>query len=342
MSPKLVKIIFPAIYGLVIYACIRLVNDVISGEQFWTRDWKTNAIEISCCILFSYLFKILVDYFIRRSLEKNNEGFNRSMVAKEFLRLTATLELLVILTLFPLAEFTDNGLQWFDAINLSLIPVLFWLLYFSFVLGMRMMQKAHEQQLKIEKITSDKLNTELRFLKAQFHPHFLFNALNTVYFQIDNTNTMAKFTIEKLSELLRYQLYDQTEMVPLKRELDYLETYIALQRQRMEEDLNLNFNIPSGIADERIYPLLLLPLVENAFKFVGGTGIIRISTAFVNHQLRFEVYNSIPNLIDVEQNKGGIGLDNLRRRLDLLYPNKHQLMVENNHNYFQVELNIFL
>lgn len=339
MSFKYLKTVFPAVYGLLIYACIRLVNDVISGEQFWTRDWRTNAIEIGCSIIFGYLFKGLVDYFLRASLKK--VVFNSGSALKEFLSLILALELLVVITFFPLAAFTDDGLQWYDAINLSLIPVLFWLLHFSFARSINLLKKAHEQQVKIAQITSDKLQTELQFLKAQFHPHFLFNALNTIYFQVDKANTAAKFSIEKLSELLRYQLYDQSEKVPLSRELDYLQTYIALQRQRMEEDLNLSIQLQEeGDSTVQIYPLLLLPLVENAFKYVGGTGSIRIAMTIANNELRFEVCNSIPVLPEFEKQKAGIGLENLQRRLDLLYPNQYQLITAKDHDHFLAILKI--
>lgn len=341
MSSKYLKTVFPAVYGLLIYACIRLVNDVISGEQFWTRDWKTNAIEIGCSIIFGYFFKGLVDYFLRASLKK--VAFNSKSALKECLSLILALELLVVITFFPLAAFTDDGLQWYDAINLSLIPVLFWLLHFSFVRSINLLKKSHEQRVKIEQITSDKLQTELRFLKAQFHPHFLFNALNTIYFQVDKANTTAKFSIEKLSELLRYQLYDQSEKVPLSRELDYLQTYIALQRQRMEEDLNLSIQLREEENSRvQIYPLLLLPFIENAFKYVGGTGSIRISMGIADNELQFEVFNSIPILPEFEKQKAGIGLENLRRRLDLLYPNQHQLITAKDHDHFLAILKITL
>ncbi|MCG7859398.1 histidine kinase, partial [Flavihumibacter sediminis] len=117
----------------------------------------------------------------------------------------------------------------------------------------------YEQALQLERINKDKLENELQLLKAQFHPHFLFNALNTLYFQIEEQNTSARFTLEKLSDLLRYQLYDQDAKVPLERELAHLKNFIDLQQQRANSQLDLVINWPSSTHQAQLYPLLLLP-----------------------------------------------------------------------------------
>lgn len=97
-----------------------------------------------------------------------------------------------------------------------------------------------EQSLQLEKVKVDQLETELKFLKSQYHPHFLFNALNTIYFQVDENNKVAKQSIEQLSDLLRYQLYDIEKEVTMEQEINYLRSYIAFQQLRMSERLMLD------------------------------------------------------------------------------------------------------
>ncbi len=220
-------------------------------------------------------------------------------------------------------------------------PLLYWLLFYAFVRGNAWVRKSYEQQLLIEQINNDRLQTELRFLKAQYHPHFLFNALNTVYFQMDDDVPQAKHTITALSDLLRYQLYDRQQTVPLHKELQHLEAYIGLQRQRMNEHLQLEVTFSDQLSDQQIYPLLLLPLVENAFKYAGGDYWIRIHATLQDDTLVFTAVNAKPPVATVTKD-GGIGLENLRRRLELLYPGRHSLQTDDQPASYSVTLNIRL
>jgi LytS/YehU family sensor histidine kinase len=237
------------------------------------------------------------------------------------------------------AAFTDDGLQWFDVVNIYMIPALYGLLYYAFIRGNAFLKKSYEQQLQIEKISNDQLQTELRFLKAQYHPHFLFNALNTVYFQMDEDVTRAKQTIEELSELLRYQLYDQQQMVSIGQELQYLQSFINLQRIRMNDHLSLSVQFDEALNGQQVYPLLLLPLVENAFKYAGGEYWIRIAATLNNDNLQFHVSNAKPATA-VKRKAGGIGLENLKRRLALLYPGRHALNIMDEQDRFTADLSI--
>lgn len=330
-------IFFPIGYGLLIYLNIRLVNDVISDTRIWNRPWQTNASDLIVGGLCSYVFYALVKHFLARNEKLPLTGFQSRAFFREVGRLVLYLLLTVICTLFPLAALTDDGLQWHDVIILSLIPVLYWLVYYLVSLGSVLMKKNYQQQLQLEKVKTDQLETELAFLKAQFHPHFLFNALNTVYFQIDENNANARYSLEKLSDLLRYQLYDQEQTVPLQREFEFLQTYIDLQKQRVSDRLHLRVSFPDPQPGQKIYPLLLLPLVENAFKYVGGEYQLEINCSIERNQLNFEVLNSIP-AIAKHTEKGGIGLENLRRRLNLLYPGQQQLSFEKSASCFTARL----
>jgi LytS/YehU family sensor histidine kinase len=195
-------------------------------------------------------------------------------------------------------------------------------------------------KMQLEKLTNDQLETELKFLKAQYHPHFLFNALNTIYFQMDEDVPGAKKSTELLSSLLRYQLYDQQQQVPIKQELEYLENYIRLQQIRASSKMKLSVNFDGCLTDQQIYPLLLLPLVENAFKYIGGDYKIVIEGGITDGKFVFKVYNDVPANMKAPDSYSGIGLENLSRRLQLLYPDKHQLIAGREDDHYTAILQL--
>lgn len=334
--------VFPLFLGFIIYTSIRLVNDVISAWKFWERPLLVNIIEIAAVVIFSYLFDAIIRYFLKKNLEKSKTQLERPRLGKEFLVVGLYLELSFALTLLPFAALTDDGLQWYDVVNLSIIPLLYCLLYYAIARVNQYMKVSYEQQIKLEKMVNEQLTAELKFLKAQIHPHFLFNALNTIYFQMDDNIKVAKYTVEKLSELLRYQLYDQSEKVSIGRELDYLRSYIDLQKVRMNEHLGLKVDIAPELKEQKIYPLLLLPLVENAFKYAGGAYWIHIEASLMKEgSLFFKVVNAIPEY-ESKPRDGGIGIENLKRRLEILYSGKYVLELHKTEDHFEVILQVEL
>jgi len=204
-----------------------------------------------------------------------------------------------------------------------------------------------EQQL--HQVEKEKVITELAFLRAQINPHFLFNVLNTIYFQIQKENSDARNSVEKLSEMLRYQLYEcTTDMIDISRELAYIENYVAVQQLRMEAGTDLQLKLPEKVGSFKIAPLLILPLVENAFKHISNFKIpsqnklyITINTEH-DSQFTVNVVNTF-NLKDsnrLDQNPSGLGLKNLERRLALLYPEKHSLINKRNDSTYETTLKI--
>ena len=338
---KTTRLLFPLLYGLLIYLSIRLANDVISNTRFWERPWQSTAAELFWGGLINYLLAYTVWYLLQRNIEKSTGQPTTGETVRELVDIILILEVLTLATFLPLAALTDNGLQWQDVVYIGMIPLMYWLVYYLWKRANALLRKSYEQQLQIEKINSDRLQTELQFLKAQYHPHFLFNALNTVYFQIDESNVPARNTVEKLAGLLRYQLYDQQQDVPLKQELEYLKTYIDFQKERSSENLRLEFKTDGNTGNWRIYPLLLIPVVENAFKYLGGQYTISILSNIQSGIFRFEVINSIPKR-ESPVSAGGIGLENLKRRLDLLYPGRHSLELQKTAEHFQAILTISL
>jgi two-component system LytT family sensor kinase len=334
------KYIFPALYGLLVYFTIRLLHDLDIDSQFWKRDWALNIFEMSCSVLTGYaaiyLFEWLFRFYDRRwSLQLNYQG-----VVRELIILVLANLVLVNLIFTPMAAFTDDGLSWADVADLNMIPTLYAIIYYGITRSNTWLKAYVNNKLQLEKLTNDQLETELKFLKAQYHPHFLFNALNTIYFQMDEDVQGAKKSTELLSSLLRYQLYDQQQQVPVRQELEYLQNYIQLQKIRASKKMNLTVYFDEQLGDQQVYPLLLLPLVENAFKYAGGKYGIDITAKVSDNAFVFSVSNDVPAQMISPDNYSGIGHENLKRRLHLLYPEKHRFVAGRQGDRYIAELEL--
>ncbi len=317
------RFIFPAVYGLLIYFTIRLLHDSEFHQLFWKRSWTLNALEITISAGMAYLviwvFRRLLRHFAVRQ-----QALNGAQVLKELLIFTGANLLVVNLTVTPLVALTDDGLSPGDFADINVVSSLFAVIYYGIARSSQLLAAYIEKKVQLERVVNQQLETELKFLKAQYHPHFLFNAINTVYFQMDEDVAGAKHTLEKFSELLRYQLYDQQQPVPVRQEISYLHNYIAIQQLRSSGQLKLELHIDEALNGQMVFPLLFLPLVENAFKYVGGDYRLHIALQQTNsHELTLRVCNDTAAQLPVRERAGGIGLENLRRRLAILYPGKH-------------------
>jgi hypothetical protein len=331
------KYLFPPVYGLLIYTIIRLVSDLTNGDEFWHRGLRQNTVEVVGVIILAFPMTRIPPYFERR-FSKLQREFTLLRVFREFgaVMLTGMAVATAASSLIHVGAH-DYPIGIDDLTIASVIVSLFMMLHFSILRGNSFVKAYVEQKLLVEKVRNDQLATELKFLKAQYHPHFLFNALNTIYFQMDENVGAAKESIEKFSELLRYQLYDQQQTVPVSQEIRYLGNFIQLQQTRSSEKLRLEVEFDERLNGQLVYPLLFLPLVENAFKYVGGNYHIRISARVEGPAIRFEVGNGVPAELPMRK-EGGIGLENLRRRLELLYPGRHSLTVAKTNGRFDTIL----
>jgi sensor histidine kinase YesM len=205
-----------------------------------------------------------------------------------------------------------------------------------------------ERESKIEDLRNEQMRSELSFLRSQISPHFIFNILNSIVYLIrTKADKKAEEVTIRLSSLMRYMLYDSDQsMVPLDREVEYVQNYIDLQRMRFEDDVQINFHVIGTVDGSMIEPMLLIPFVENAFKH--GVGFVRdpfiqVNLSFEKGVLDFQVENKIGKLLeDQKDESSGIGLKNVSRRLELLYPNKHQIEIKQNEALFKVHLNMVL
>ncbi|WP_299241599.1 histidine kinase [uncultured Aquimarina sp.] len=189
----------------------------------------------------------------------------------------------------------------------------------------------------------------LKLLKAQLNPHFLFNTLNNLYgLSVVKSEKLPDLML-KLSDLLRYSLYETKEMfVPLEKEIKYLENYISLEKIRLEDKADIQFNISGVISSTAIAPMLLIVFVENAFKHLGVLGDMKskviVNIVIAESSLDFECINTTDSLdikhSNLEKGKSGIGLQNARKRLDLMYPEKHELQIEQQEDSYRVALTL--
>jgi two-component system LytT family sensor kinase len=197
--------------------------------------------------------------------------------------------------------------------------------------------KRMQQELEKEKATA-----ELRLLKSQLNPHFLFNSINDIYSLSYRESKQTPIALLKLSDILRYMLHEGVyETVPLKQEVEYLESLVELQRISAKGDIYIEFEVEGYVGEQQIAPMLFISFVENAFKhgvLNAPTDPAKIRLIANSDNLEFTVRNKKNHY---EKDKtGGIGLNNVRRRLELIYPGKHQLDIANEQEIFDINLKL--
>ncbi len=199
-------------------------------------------------------------------------------------------------------------------------------------------------QRSLASVTKEKAEAELNFLRGQMNPHFLFNAINAVYFLIDKNNRQAREALHTFSEMLRYQLYEcNVEKINIEKEIEFLTNYVAVQKMRMAVNTAVSFKIDENFAAVLIEPLILLPFIENAFKHISHfdemENFIHIKLGISEKEMTLTVENSTSF---AQKHNPGLGLANVKRRLQLLYPGRHVLIEEEKENLHKVILRLHL
>lgn len=215
----------------------------------------------------------------------------------------------------------------------------------SIKLTRQWLQDKRRQQL----LEKEKLETELKFLKSQFNPHFLFNTINSIFFLIHKNPDKASSSLAKFSELLRYQLYECNDIqILLSKEISYLENFIELEKLRQNNNIDVQFTLnQQNSIHWGIAPFILMTFVENAFKHVSKhsdqPNWIKIQLDQEEEQLYFAVSNSTAETTYNEVvSYGGIGLQNVQRRMDLIYPGQYKLDIQSSDNCFVIKLQLSL
>ena len=230
---------------------------------------------------------------------------------------------------------------------LSAGSISIFLMVFVFSTGVKVINHWLHSEQRNKEIANEKLNAELSFLKAQINPHFLFNTLNNIYYLASNHSDQTAAAVMKLSSIMRYVLTEaKNDLVSLEKEIQFISHYIELQKMRLTDKSSVNFTNQGDPENRQIAPLLFLPFVENAFKYGVSTreiSPIHILLEITGNLIYFKVVNSkqIKTSLKRVENTG-IGISNTRRRLDLLYPGKHTLTINDEASSFTVHLNIHL
>lgn len=201
-------------------------------------------------------------------------------------------------------------------------------------------QQENDQKVKLQK------EMELNYLKEQVNPHFLFNALNSIYALSKSQSPETPELVMQLSELMRYQLESaKKEKVLLTKELEFIENYLLLEEKRLSERCTIELDIQEGVPELYVAPMILIPFVENAIKHgaqkTNDKSSIEISAFLEEARFHFSVINSKPKQNSPSSRKG-LGLENVKKRLILLYPKKHVLDISDGENTYEIKLSINL
>lgn len=221
-------------------------------------------------------------------------------------------------------------------------------LFFTFFsLGLKVMERHDKVEKRHKELEKEKLNSELALLKNQISPHFFFNTLNNIYSLIAINTKDSQEAVLKLSRLMRYLLYESEQgKTQLSNEIEFMNNYIDLMRLRMSDKISLSVLFPEKYEDIAVPPLLFIPFIENAFKHgitYRDKSYIKISMQLENKKISFQCSNSIGKKTGNEEDQyNGIGLENVTKRLNLLFPDKHVLKIDKTDNDFHVFLEIDL
>src|SRR6056297_1770023 len=321
---------------------------VISNESPFTWFNISNVL-IALAFFYTYV-QFNTHYLIPNFLQQRSVITYLLLFITSALILTPLRSLVYYLRFWTVPELQTEVLQsqWFTFLSFLIIGVISTVvkIIWNWLGDLRRMRELEKENLQ----------SELKFLRSQINPHFLFNTLNSLYALTLKKSDLAPEMLIRLSEIMRYMLYDCNEpKVLLEKEVKFMGNYVELERLRYGEDVIIKFNLEGEIQDQKIAPLLFIPFFENAFKHGLsnriGQGWISISFLFQEEMVTLLIENSVPEEKDqhmwVQKSKSksdssGIGLENIKRRLNLLYPDEHTLDIEKSPKQFKITLTINL
>jgi LytS/YehU family sensor histidine kinase len=244
----------------------------------------------------------------------------------------------IILTAFEVIFSENQSIVFLGNFNpkVTILVISYYILLFGFGLFWFV-----TQLISINRLENEKAKTELMVLKNQVSPHFFFNMLNNLYGLVTKDTKQAQELILKLSDLMRYSIYEgENDTVTLGEEIDYLRNYIELHKMRYHKNIDIEFDCDQN-RNKKVTPLLFIILLENSFKHgvenLRENAYVRVNITSYNNEIRFSVENNFDGSVN-EINKPGIGLKNLKRRLELVYPGKHQLTFSKTENVYTAQL----
>ncbi|RAJ83679.1 histidine kinase [Chitinophaga dinghuensis] len=314
------------------YASHKTYHAPILGALLNTAVW----LFFQALLVYPIIYWLLPKYFYQKKY------FRFSGASVGLLVLTALVitwaESVLITTQSPKASNTIDWLNFFLYIAMTNFYTCF-VFIAAKVIKDKLATDRHHRAVEKERTES-----ELRFLKSQMNPHFLFNAINSIYVLIKKDQDMAANTLATFADMLRYQLYEcNTPAIPIEREIDYLNNYVQLEKLRKGKSLQLDYQVGEEVRNFDIAPLLLIPFVENAFKYVSANtnkeNKILLHLNYKNNNFTLQVENTTEPLLQ-PTTAGGIGLENVKRQLELIYKGNYQLNITPGTTDYKVMLTI--
>ena len=340
-SKKWLKVLLHAAAWLFLFSLPFLLRPSMNNAESSKEEQHTTAIILRYILndlMYVGFFYLNADLLIPKFIYKRKYKEYALAVIGSFLSL-------LILGWLLFFGIMDN--RGFNLSGHILFNFFFFLFFFAGSTAYKLtMDRARADRIAREKQTEN-LKTELSLLRSQASPHFMFNVLNNMVAMARKKSDLLESSLLKFSSLMRYMLYEaDEEKVLLEKEIEYLHSYIDLQQQRFGKNVQVNVDIDAVDGNYEIEPMLLIPFVENAFKH--GTGMIEDAMISVQltaekGQINFTVQNKFsPASIEVKDKTSGIGLTNVKRRLNLLYGNKHKLAISQRDCWFIVSLQLNL
>lgn len=322
------------------------VYQVISHQRSPDIDWLTVLTVVGVQLIFALIIGY-TNYFILLPAFLKNRKLGRYLL--QFFVVFATLITLRLMVGRFLFDGFTGGTGYLYTTRYTIQVVTTNLFIVIFLAMIRFAVDWFEFEARQKNVENERLTAELNFLKEQINPHFLFNTLNNLYYLAYTKSPNTTEVIAKLSQMMRYMIYDSNHpLVPLSKEIEYMENYISLERLRLNEEIPIRLRIEGGNPqDYLIAPLIFITFLENAFKHGVSNNHpkawVDVSITLHGNECVYRVENSkIPFAKPEAEQKSGIGLQNVRRRLELSYPANHSLLVENLEDRYSVQLNIQL
>jgi len=327
------RIYFHALFWLFVFS-----DEVLSVLEITElQGYGFSYVLTSFCVYMACIY-INLYYLTPKFLLQNKVAY---YIFFTIISIFISLEIKFTLT-FPLFCFDCENSIWSSPLTMLVRDFIEISLILGIAFGMHIVRRFFRNQKKIQALQTASLESELAFLKQQINPHFLFNSLNNIYVMNRKKPEEASESILLLSDLLRYQLYDcAKDKVYLRQEIEYLKNYLQLDKIRKDK-AQMDFEVSGEANGMMVAPFMFIPFVENAVKHGMGldsASLIQIKFDINPKIVSFSIENAKP-MRPYKHAKGGIGLTNVKRRLKLLYPNRHRLTIRNGEKAYKVELSL--
>ena len=329
---------------IVVWILLLVIPYVTTDQVFHSLAPSSDVKYLLLCSVLSAIL-IVFFYFNYLFLIPRFLLSNKYWLYFSFLLLVIVIVLLLSGAVFMFSDFNPQTLAAVNPAIEKIIPVIIINALFLWLLSIAssILWAAYN---RLKQTESEKLSAQIASLKSQINPHFLFNTLNNIYAMAIDTSPKAADMVDKLSEMMRYAMKDtQQDFVLLEDEVNYINNFIELQKLRLDKSVKLKYDSPEHIPELQIAPMLLIPFIENAFKHGVNSeqkSYIKIEIAMNKAEFKLVVVNSKVDIQRDISERSGLGIENTKHRLNLIYPSKHLLVIHNTDKEFSATLHINL